>query len=84
MNKRKRESKIEVNIMFMARKMVKIIAKSVVLKMSQISSSFQNLKTFHYKKNLYNLQGNKTNNNHIKIILSFKIFAKKYNFNYNR
>lgn len=77
MNKRKRESKIEVNIMFMARKMVKIIAKSVVLKMSQISSSFQNLKTFHYKKNLYNLQGNKTNNNHIKIILSFKIFAKK-------
>lgn len=76
MNKRKRESKIEVNIMFMARKMV-IIAKSVVLKMSQISSSFQNLKTFHYKKNLYNLQGNKTNNNHIKIILSFKIFAKK-------
>ena len=34
MNKRKRESKIEVNIMFMARKMVEIIAKSVVLKMS--------------------------------------------------
>lgn len=51
--------------------------------MSQISSPFQNLKTFHYKKNLYNLQGNKTNNNHIKITLLLKIFAKKYNFNYN-
>lgn len=53
-----------------------ITVKSVVLKISgkdqQFFSKSQNI---HYKKNLYNLQGNKinnnhNNNNHIKIAVS--------------